>query len=101
MANPTVGHVRMRLSGRKEDVQEILKALELLPALTQHRIQLSSVSRPYSNRDDDGERRYLDLFVLDEATTTVSAEPVSRSSRALPARRRALSAGRRAIEPPS
>lgn len=64
MPAPTIRTVKVRLSGQGEDIDTITALLTHLPALSGGRCQVGEISPPYLNRRSDGERRYLDLYLL-------------------------------------
>lgn len=63
----------VRLIGEEDDARAVAELLALLPGLSQDRVQLGEISDPYPNRRGAGVRLYVDLYVLDDATTTATA----------------------------
>lgn len=72
---PTVRPVKLRLLGDDLDVQQVAELIAMLPALSQHHVQLGEISEPYPNRRGGGVRRYLELYVVDDAGATAARAP--------------------------
>ncbi|MGC4952991.1 hypothetical protein ACLQ2P_07215 [Actinomadura citrea] len=81
--------MKVRLSGDDDDVRLVAELLtEHLPVVTADRVQVGEPSAPYPNRRDGGSRRYVEVYLLDDAVH-VRAEPddTADSPAALPAAR--------------
>lgn len=63
---PKVRVVRVRLDGQDDDAGAVAELLtQLLPELSEGRIQAGGISQSYPNRRGPGARRYFELYLLD------------------------------------
>ncbi|XVQ08116.1 hypothetical protein ACQP1W_36940 [Spirillospora sp. CA-255316] len=90
MTGPGVRAVKVRLMGEDDDTALLADLLtRYLSGLTQGRCQTGETSAPYPNRRGTGVRRYLEVYVIDDATTTATPatpdDPPSTSGPQLPA----------------
>ncbi|GAA4626557.1 hypothetical protein GCM10023196_035280 [Actinoallomurus vinaceus] len=73
---PKVRVVRVRLDGQDDDAGAVAELLaQLLPELSDGRVQAGEISRPYQNRRGPGARRYVELYLLDDSPGRDADQP--------------------------
>ncbi|WP_018658492.1 hypothetical protein [Actinomadura flavalba] len=91
MAPKSVRPVQLRMVGDPDDVAEVKRLLDLLPALAQGQVDVNITQPPRPSRKVDGQvLQYGDVYLLaDPPTTTATAgEPRPTPQRQLPSGRR-------------